>query len=38
MTDYGRQSQWRDTADIDLDKARELAGRLHIFTWGRWPA
>ena len=30
MTEYGRQSQWRDTADIDAEKARELAARLEL--------
>jgi len=28
MTVYGRDSLWKDTAHIDLDKARELAARL----------
>lgn len=30
MTEYGRQSQWRDTAGLDEAKARELAGRLEL--------
>jgi SAM-dependent methyltransferase len=30
MTEYGRQSQWRDTAGLDAEKARELAGRLEL--------
>lgn len=30
MTEYGRQSLWRDTAGIDAGKARELAGRLEL--------
>lgn len=28
--DYGRLSQWRDTADIDSAEARELASRLEL--------
>ncbi len=28
MTEYGRDSLWKDTAGIDLAKARELAARL----------
>jgi len=30
MTEYGRQSQWRDTAGLEAEKARELAGRLEL--------
>jgi SAM-dependent methyltransferase len=30
MTEYGRQSQWRDTASLDAEKARELVGRLEL--------
>lgn len=30
MTEYGRQSLWRDTAGIDAGKAHELAGRLEF--------
>jgi len=30
MSEYGRQSQWRDTAGLDATKARELAGRLEL--------
>jgi SAM-dependent methyltransferase len=30
MTEYGRQSLWRDTAGLDADKARELVGRLEL--------
>jgi len=30
MTQYGRQSLWRDTAGLDATKARELAGRLEL--------
>lgn len=30
MTDYGRQSMWRDTAAADAAQARELAGRLEL--------
>jgi SAM-dependent methyltransferase len=30
VAEYGRQSQWRDTAGLDTTKARELAGRLEL--------
>ena len=30
MTEYGRQSLWRDSAGLDAAKARELAGRLEL--------
>jgi SAM-dependent methyltransferase len=30
MTQYGQQSLWRDTADLDATKARELTGRLEL--------
>ena len=30
MTEYGQQSQFRDTAGLDAVKARELAGRLEL--------
>jgi len=30
VSQYGRQSLWRDTAGADLAKARELAGRLEL--------
>ncbi len=30
MSEYGRQSLWRDTAGADAAKARELAGRLEL--------
>ena len=30
MTEYGRQSLWRDTVGLDATKARELAGRLEL--------
>jgi ubiquinone/menaquinone biosynthesis C-methylase UbiE len=28
MSDYGRQSMWRDTAALDAERARDLAARL----------
>jgi SAM-dependent methyltransferase len=30
VTEYGRQSQWRDTAGLDAEQARELVGRLEL--------
>ena len=30
MTEYGRQSLWRDTVGLDATKARELADRLEL--------
>src|SRR5690242_6990872 len=30
MTERGRESMWKDTAELDLHKARELAGRLEV--------
>ena len=30
MTEYGRQSLWRDTVGLDAEKARELVGRLEL--------
>jgi len=30
VSEYGRQSLWRDTSGADAAKARELAGRLEL--------
>jgi len=30
VAEYGRQSQWRDTAGVDAAQARDLAGRLEL--------